>query len=98
MRWLRLKLPVDKNQVQKISKVGDKDDAKKFQKGIVPAHLLTDGTISTDRLITDIIPFSNAIKAFETILGQERPGYIEKHGSQWIHIYSGRIKPLVNKV
>ena len=34
-------------------------------------------------------------KAFETILEQEKPGYIEKHGAQWMHIYEGRIRPLV---
>lgn len=34
-------------------------------------------------------------KAFEDMLEQEKPKYIEKHGSQWMHIYEGRIKPLV---
>ncbi|PKB95280.1 hypothetical protein RhiirA5_437011 [Rhizophagus irregularis] len=34
-------------------------------------------------------------KAFEAMLEQEKPGYIEKHGPQWMHIYEGRIKPLV---
>ena len=29
------------------------------------------------------------------MLEQEKPGYIEKHGPQWMHIYEGRIKPLV---
>ncbi|CAG8783925.1 334_t:CDS:2, partial [Rhizophagus irregularis] len=33
-------------------------------------------------------------KAFEAMLEQEKPGYIEKHGPQWMHIYEGRIKPL----
>lgn len=37
-------------------------------------------------------------KVFETILEQEKPGYmekLEKQGTQWIHTYSGRIEPLV---
>ena len=37
------------------------------------AHLLTDGTLSTDKLITDIIPFSNAVNAFESILSNPNP-------------------------
>lgn len=37
------------------------------------ALLLTDGTLTTDKLITDIIPFSNAINAFETILSNGNP-------------------------
>lgn len=37
------------------------------------AHLLTDGTLSTDKLITEIIPFSNAINAFETVLANPNP-------------------------
>jgi len=32
------------------------------------------------------------------MLEQEKPGYIEQHGSQWIHIYSGRIGPLVSYI
>ncbi|CAG8756711.1 18162_t:CDS:2, partial [Rhizophagus irregularis] len=37
-------------------------------------------------------------KAFEPMLEQEKPGYIEKHGPQWMHIYEGRIKPLCNDI
>ncbi|PKY61343.1 hypothetical protein RhiirA4_486183, partial [Rhizophagus irregularis] len=37
-------------------------------------------------------------KAFEAMLEQEKPGYIEKHGPQWMHIYEGRIKPLCNDI
>jgi len=37
------------------------------------ALLLTDGTLSTDKLITDIIPFRNAIKVFETVLSNPNP-------------------------
>ncbi|CAB5185509.1 unnamed protein product [Rhizophagus irregularis] len=32
------------------------------------------------------------------MLEQEKPGYIEKHGPQWMHIYEGRIKPLCNDI
>jgi hypothetical protein len=35
-------------------------------------------------------------KCFEEMLEQEKPGYIERHRSQWIHVYSGRIGPLVS--
>jgi len=35
-------------------------------------------------------------KGFEVILEQEKPGYIEQLGSQWIHFYSGRVGPLVS--
>jgi len=37
------------------------------------ALLLTEGTLSADKLITDIIPFKNAIKAFDTILSNPNP-------------------------
>ncbi|PKC56199.1 hypothetical protein RhiirA1_402315 [Rhizophagus irregularis] len=29
---------------------------------------------------------------------KDKPGYIEKHGPQWMHIYSGRIEPLCNEI
>ncbi|PKK61129.1 hypothetical protein RhiirC2_718648 [Rhizophagus irregularis] len=29
---------------------------------------------------------------------KDKPGYIEKHGPQWIHIYSGRIELLCNEI
>ena len=35
-------------------------------------------------------------KGFEIILEQEKSGYIEQLGSQWIHFYSGRVGPLVS--
>ncbi|CAB4397111.1 unnamed protein product [Rhizophagus irregularis] len=35
-------------------------------------------------------------KGFESILEQEKPGYIEQLGLQWNHFYLGRIRPLVS--
>uniref|UniRef100_U9UAQ5 Uncharacterized protein n=3 Tax=Rhizophagus irregularis TaxID=588596 RepID=U9UAQ5_RHIID len=29
---------------------------------------------------------------------QDKPGYIEKHRPQWMHIYSGRIESLCNEI
>lgn len=37
------------------------------------AKLLTDGTLSTDKLITQVIPFSNAIEAIENIVSSPNP-------------------------
>ncbi|CAG8770166.1 3620_t:CDS:2, partial [Rhizophagus irregularis] len=37
-------------------------------------------------------------KSFEDILKQDKPGYIEKHRPQWMHIYSGRIESLCNEI
>ncbi|RGB26280.1 hypothetical protein C1646_820499 [Rhizophagus diaphanus] len=34
-------------------------------------------------------------KCVEGTLEQEKSEYVERHGSQWIHIYSGRIGPLI---
>ncbi|CAB5208211.1 unnamed protein product [Rhizophagus irregularis] len=46
-------------------------------------------------LFPDDIEFK---KCVEGTLEQEKPGYVERHGSQWIHIYSGRIGPLCHEV
>ena len=35
-------------------------------------------------------------KGFESILEQEKPGYIEQLGLQWNHFYLGRVRPLVS--
>ena len=35
-------------------------------------------------------------KILEDTLEQERPGYIEKRGSQWMNNYDGKIKQLVS--
>ncbi len=59
---------------------------------------LASKTCKTQLPILGIYPEESVFqKAFETILEQEKPDYIEKHGSQWIHIYLGRIEPLVTK-
>ncbi|CAB5196472.1 unnamed protein product [Rhizophagus irregularis] len=68
------------------------DDSRKFL-------LETSKTCKTQLSILGIYPEASAFqKAFETILEQEKPGYIEKHGPQWIHIYSGRIEPLCRDI
>ncbi|CAB4383972.1 unnamed protein product [Rhizophagus irregularis] len=60
---------------------------------------LASKTCKTQLSILGIYPEASAFqKAFETILEQEKPGYIEKHGPQWIHIYSGRIEPLCRNI
>ncbi|CAB4484559.1 unnamed protein product [Rhizophagus irregularis] len=60
---------------------------------------LASKTCKTQLSILGIYPEASAFqKAFETILEQEKPGYIEKHGPQWIHIYSGRIEPLCRDI
>ncbi|GET66215.1 hypothetical protein GLOIN_2v1489211 [Rhizophagus irregularis DAOM 181602=DAOM 197198] len=46
-------------------------------------------------LFPDDIEFKKCVKG---TLEQEKPGYVERHGSQWIHIYSGRIGPLCHEV
>ncbi|CAB4404097.1 unnamed protein product [Rhizophagus irregularis] len=46
-------------------------------------------------LFPDDIEFK---KCVEGTLEQEKLGYVERHGSQWIHIYSGRIGPLCHEV
>ncbi|PKY63444.1 hypothetical protein RhiirA4_492397, partial [Rhizophagus irregularis] len=60
---------------------------------------LASKTYKTQLSVLGIYPEESAFqKAFETILEQEKPGYIEKHNPQWMHIYSRRIEPLCHDI